>query len=139
MYVHRIHMPGSFNEIKNRTKQNAIVRYAYKVNRRAHISGFVESFLGCAFSSFISLRNLLYFFRVIKNGQPTQLCSRFFFTHSTRKPQIVIPRIRVSFFERSFIVRVARCWNFLPIELRLFNHSNNAFRLKLLAHLLAHI
>lgn len=131
---------GTLAYIMARLKRivNAIVRFAYSIKRRGHISEHVETFLGCSFNDFISFRNLLFFFRVIKRGHPLQLCAKFTFSRSTRNPQIVIPRIRCSFLERSFVVRVARCWNFLPVDLRLFSHSNNAFRLKLLVHFSLH-
>ena len=122
----------SYNIVRLNRIVNMIVRYAYNVRRHLHISEYVKSFLGCSFRKFISFRNLLTFYHVIKTGLPSQLCSVFSFCHSTRNPQILIPMIRSSIFERSFIVRVARCWNSLPYMLRIFSHSNNAFRLKLL-------
>lgn len=113
---------------------NVIARFVYDVRRREHISEFVRSFLGCSFSNFVEYRNLLLFYKVIKSGIPAPLCSDFYFSHSSRRPQILIPRISISLFERSFIVRIARTWNQLPNDLRLFTHSNNVFRSKLLEY-----
>ena len=111
---------------------NTIVRFVYNVKRREHISRYVKSFLGCSFVDFIKLRGLIHFYKAMRASFPLPFLKTFTFSRSTRNPQIFIPRIANSFYERSFLVRVARCWNHLPIELRIFSHSNNAFRLKLL-------
>lgn len=114
---------------------NTIVRFVYSVRRWDHISTYVHRFLGCSFENFVKYRNLLLFHRVIKSGVPSPLCSTFVFLRSSRNPQIFIPRIFKLIFERSFLVRIARCWNCLPYELRIFSHSNNVFRLKMLSYL----
>lgn len=111
---------------------NSIVRFVYRVNHSEHISQYVKTFLGCSFFNFINLRCLVYFYKAMKRGFRIPLLTAFIFSRSTRNPQIFIPRITNSFYERSFLIRVARCWNHLPIELRVFSHSNNVFRLKLL-------
>lgn len=113
---------------------NSIVRYAYNVRRREHISQYVKMFLGCSFYSFIKYRNIFLFYKVIKSGIPHSLRNQFVFSHSSRNKQIKIPMIRNSLFERSYAIRVARCWNGLPHELRIFSHSNNVVRLKFLQH-----
>lgn len=126
---------GSMNYITSKLGRiaNTIVRYVYGVRRNDHISEYVKRFMGCSFGNLITLRNLVFFYKIIKSGFPTQLYSKFLFSHSTRNPQIILPRINNALFERSFIVRIARRWNTLPIELRVFSHSNNAFRVKILA------
>ena len=111
---------------------NMIVRFVFNVKRWDHISFYVRQFLGCSFLNFVKFRNLILFHSVIKKGFPSSLVNKFEFLRSTRNPQIFIPRIYRLSFERSFVVRIARCWNYLPHDLRVFSHSNNAFRLKLL-------
>ena len=114
---------------------NTIVRFVYNIRRWCHISAYVQKFLGCSFKNFVKYRNLALFYNIIKNSYPSNLCNKFIFLRSSRNPQIYIPRIFKLSFERSFVVRIARCWNYLPYELRIFSHSNNVFRLKLLAFL----
>lgn len=111
---------------------NSIVRFVYNIKRREHVSEYVIKFLGCSFYNFVKLRCLLLFYKMRRMGAPLLLCRSFVFTRLSRNPQILIPRISYSIFERSFLVRIARYWNGLPLELRTFSHSNNAFRLKFL-------
>lgn len=113
---------------------NSVVRFVYNVPRRNHISRYVKLFLGCSFTDFVSYRILVAFYNIIKCRTPTSLYSLFVFSHSTRNPQIVIPRIYRDVCARSFLVRIARNWNLLPYELRIFSHSNNVFRKKLFIH-----
>lgn len=128
---------GSSNDTiaKLKRSMNMIARFVFHVNRREHISSYVCQFLGCSFPNFIKFRNFILFYNIIKNGFPSQLVEKFEFLSSTRNPQIFIPRIYRLSFERSFVVRIARCWNYLPFELRVFSHSNNVFRLKLQKYL----
>lgn len=114
---------------------NTIVRFVYNVRLMSHISGYVKQFLGCSFDEFVKYRILIFFHRFIKRGRPLPLCNAFLFSRSTRNPQVFIPRVFKSVYERSFVVRVARYWNRLPHMLRVFSHSNNVFRLKLLQYL----
>ena len=124
-----------YNVLQLKCIVNSIIRYVYNIRRRDHVSPFVKQFLGLPFERYIDLRNLLFFYKIIKTGIPLPLCDMFKFTRSTRNTQIVLPRIFNSQFEKSFIIRVARCWNFLPVDLRIFSHSNNVIRLKLCNHL----
>lgn len=94
---------------------NANVRFVFNVHRRDHISGYVHRFLDCSFKSFMTYRNLTLFYNVMKRGLPLPLRRYFIFSRLSRNHQIFIPRI-------------------LRIELRMFSHSNNVFRLKLLQH-----
>lgn len=112
---------------------NTVVRFVYNVRVRDHISRFVRDFLGTSFRRYVDLRNTIFFYKVVKSGVPVPLCGYFNFSRSSRSTHIILPRIFRSIFERSFTVRVARCWNLLPAELRIFSHSNNVFRLKLIA------
>lgn len=114
---------------------NAIVRFVYKIPLRSHISDYVKCFLGCSFNNFISYRILVGFYNVVKNGEPASLARLFSFSHSTRNPQLIIPRICRNIYARSFVVRIARVWNVLPHELRIFSHTNNVFKRKLRIHL----
>lgn len=111
---------------------NLIVRFVYNVRRYEHVSNFAFSFLGCTFNNFIKYRNMILFYKIIKNGKPPELLNSFEFMRSSRNPLIRIPRISTSCFEKSFIVRIARLWNFLPFSLRVFSYSNNVFRVKIL-------
>lgn len=111
---------------------NSIARFVFNVRRRDHISEYVRNLLGCSFYQFMSLRNLVFFYRIIKSGVPRFLRNKFTFSRSVRNKQILIPRTNCSLYEKSFVVRVARLWNHLPHDLRIFSHSNNVFRLKLL-------
>lgn len=120
------------NFIKLKRVVNAIVRFIYNVRRRDHISEYVRRFLGCSFNEFVKYRILYFFHKVMKSGKPLLLRNNFVFTRSTRNPQLHISRIRNSTFERSFMIRVARCWNPLPYGLRIFSQSNNVFKLKIL-------
>lgn len=110
---------------------NTIVRFVYNVRRRDHISGHVKRFLGFSFENFVKYRNLLLFHRIVKSGRPSAICDAFSFSRSVRNPQILIERIQMLMYETSYLVRIARCWNRLPYELRVFSHSNNVFRVKL--------
>ena len=131
---------GSSVETLEKLKRimNMIARFVFNVRRWDHISSYVHKFLGCSFLNFVKFRNLILFFHIIKNGFPFPLVNKFEFLRSTRNPQIFIPRIYRLSFERSFVVRIARCWNYLPYELRIFSHSNNVFRLKLLKYFADH-
>ncbi|KAI8125992.1 RNA-directed DNA polymerase from mobile element jockey [Lucilia cuprina] len=111
---------------------NAVVRFVYNIRIREHISSHVLRFLHCSFYDFVNFRNMIFFYRVIKNCKPLPLYCSFMFTRSIRNPQILIPRISSSFMEKSFLVRIARWWNVLPYYLRTFSQSNNVFKLKLL-------
>lgn len=113
---------------------NSIVRFAYNVKRREHISSYVYSFLGCSFQNFIKYRGLTMFHKVIKMCGSSELSRAFILSRFNRNPHFVLPRILKSSFEKSFVVRIIRCWNILPYELRTFSQSNNVFRLKLLEH-----
>lgn len=119
------------NFTKLRRIVNSVVRFVYNVRRRDRISCFVKRFLNCSFKRFVECRNLLLFHNAFANIRPVPLRRIFVFSRSTRNPQLFIPRIRRNIYARSYAVRVARCWNRLPHELRIFSHSNNVFRLKL--------
>lgn len=119
---------------KLRRVVNSIVRFVYNIRVWDHVSEHVANFLGCPFNEFVKFRNLFFFYRTFKSRTVMQLYNTFIFSRSTRHKQILIPRIRCSFFGRSFGIRIARWWNCLPHELRIFSQSNNAFRLKLFNH-----
>lgn len=111
-----------------------IVRFVYGIRYRDHVSGAIKSFLGCSLEQYIQLRNLIFFYKIIKTGVPEHLLSKFIFLSSTRNPQIRIPLITYSSYRRSFLVRTAENWNKLPLNLRTFVFSNNMFKTRLLSY-----
>lgn len=112
-----------------------IVRFVYGIAYRDHVSSAISNFLGCSLEKYIEFRNLLFFYKVIRSGVPNYLRSKFDFFRSERNPQIIVPLINYTIFERSFLIRTARSWNCLPLELRTFTLSCGVFRNKLLSHL----
>lgn len=109
------------------------MRYLHHINRFAHVSPFLETFLGCSFSEFIGLRSLVLFYKIYKNQFPLFLCKSFTFTRSSRSNQLIIPTLD-HFVEKSFSVRVTRLFNKLPVALRYFNVSEANYRKKILLH-----
>ncbi|KAI8124827.1 putative RNA-directed DNA polymerase from transposon BS [Lucilia cuprina] len=85
-----------------------IVRYVFnlRLNDHERVTEAVSKFLGVNFNDYVKLRLLLQFYKVMKNGQPPSLVNNFSFLNSTRNSQIDIPRIHMSIFERSFIIRI---------------------------------
>ncbi|XP_075163347.1 uncharacterized protein LOC142235981 [Haematobia irritans] len=118
---------GTFDYVKQRIRRI--------VNTIDHITEHVKSLLGMHFDSFINFKCLNFFYKVIRSGVPDLVRDMFSFSLSSRNTQIIIPRIINLAFEKSFVVRIARIWNPLPVDLRVFSHTNNAFRLKLLVYL----
>lgn len=114
---------------------NRIVKFVFGLRKYDHTSCAVRNFLSMPFSLYIRLRNLIFFYKIIKLGLPNFLFEKFSFSRSKRNPQIIFPLITNSLYERSFVTRIARIWNTLPIELRSFNFSVYAFRRKLILHL----
>lgn len=110
---------------------NMIVRFVFNVKVREHITTFAIKFLGCTFRNFVNVRLLFFFYKIILSSTPPNLRSTFMFSRSTRNVQILIPRISTSIFERSFYIRVARLWNNLPSNLRVFIYSIYVFKKKL--------
>lgn len=130
-------MSGTIERVSLKLKRvvNSITRFVFGVRLGQHISDYVDIFLGINFERFVNCRVLCSFYKIVKTGVPALLKNMFRFAMSSRNTQIFIPRIYNSTFERSFVIRVARLWNYLPTELRIFSPSNNAFRLKLIGHL----
>lgn len=115
---------------------NSIIRYVYGLRRYDHISAYAVRFLGLPFKKYVNLRLLLCFYRIItSNGSPS-LCSYFSFCRSSRNPQLLLPRFFSMVYERSFVVRVCRLWNRLPLNLRNFSYPAQVFRNKCLEHFL---
>lgn len=98
------------------------------LNRYDHVSEHVIRFLGFPFKTFIELRLLQFFYKLIKSYTPSLLCSKFIFSRSVRNPQLSSPLIIVGMYERSFLVRVTRLWNRLPLHLRKFSFTEEAFK-----------
>lgn len=116
---------------------NSIVRYVYGLRRFDHISVYVIRFLGMPFKTYVNLRVLQCFYKLITFNSPPLLCSRFAFCRSSRNPQLLIPRFVSVIFERSFVVRVSRLWNHLPLSLRNFSFSNYVFKCRCIDHFLS--
>lgn len=123
-----------YNIVKLERIVKRIVRFVYGVGYREHISSAIINFLGCSISQYLKLRNLIFFYKVIKTGIPGYLRSKFEFSRSERNPQITEPLITCSIYERSFLIRTARNWNCLPLNLRKFTTTLNVFENKLLSH-----
>lgn len=113
-----------------------IVRYVFGLRRYEHVSSYVVQFLGYPFRTFVELRTITFFYKLILCNAPTLLRNRFIFCRSTRNPQISPNLITTSIYERSYFVRVYRIWNNLPLNLRAFTYSNYVFRQKYLEHAL---
>ena len=72
---------------------NVVVRFVYNICRREIISQQFIRFFGYTFKYLVTYRNLLFFYRVIRNCKPVTLYRNFVFSRSTRNPQICLPRI----------------------------------------------
>lgn len=118
---------------------NSVVRYVYRLRRYDHISQYVLLFLGFPFESHVNIRVLLLYYKLINSGVPPLLRDKFVFCRSTRNPQLLIPRITSQFYERSFLVRVARLWNRLPMHLRNFSYSHHVFQQKFIDHTILNV
>ena len=92
------------------------------------------NFLRCSTIQYIHFRNTVFFYKVITTGIPNYLKSKIKFLRSERNPQVLEARITCSIYARSFLIRIARIWNNLPIELRSFNSSYNVFKNRLLTY-----
>lgn len=125
-------LSGNINYLERMVRR--VIRYVFNIRLRDHdrVSELVPEFLGCKFHDYLNLRLLLYFFKIMKLGQPKILVDDFSFIPSTRNVQIEIPRIHLSILERSFKIRVCRIWNNLPSALRLFSYSYLSYKRKLL-------
>jgi len=114
---------------------NRVVRFVFNIKLRESVSGAVIDLLSLSVDNFITSRLLLLFYKLICQDSPQYLVSLFCFGRSTRNPQLVVPYINSSLFERSFQIRVIRCWNFLPSELKLFSSSLTTFKRDLIQYL----
>lgn len=109
---------------------NMVLRFVYRLKRYDHVSNYSILFLGSTFNTYVKQRLLMIFYKIIQSNSPVVLRTSFVFSHSTRHTQIVIPRFSSLVFERSFIVRVARTWNVLPVQLRTFVYPSSVFKNK---------
>lgn len=113
-----------------------MIRYVYGLGYRDHLSSYVIRFLGVNFEDFISIRNLLLFYKIFKYRAPFYLFERFIFMNSERVRGLVYPRHLTLYMQRSFVVRVARLWNdIIPYSERHSSHSLSRFREILINHL----
>lgn len=118
-YGCEIYSGGNIQEMR-RVKLcfNTMVRYVYSLSRYAHISEYVNSFLGCAFDNWVKNRVLIMLFKVIRTKLPVYIYNRLIFARSTRTNNIILPRHSSSIMSNSFILRSARLWNRLHVNTR---------------------
>ncbi|KAI8118825.1 RNA-directed DNA polymerase from mobile element jockey [Lucilia cuprina] len=109
---------------------NRVMRYLYSLKLSQHVSCYVSKFLGFTFEDFIKFRCLLHFYKIYKLKNPQYLVELFEFGRSIRNKQLKIPML-TSILERSFLVRISRDFNKLPISLREFNLSVCTYKKKL--------
>lgn len=113
---------------------NRVVRYVYSIPRREHISPSALKFLGCSFQRYVAYKLLSLFYKIVLTQTPIFLAKKFIFSKSVRNKQLIIEKISSSFYEHSFLVRLARVWNILPRDYRKFSLSSNAFNKAILNH-----
>lgn len=123
------------NFIKLSRIVNRIIRYVYDLRISEHVSSYVKSFFGYSFSAHVRFRLLLSFYKIVVTKNPPSLYEKFTFSRSNRSPQIIIPRIFSSIFDHSFLVRISRIWNCLPIYLRTFSATLPQAKLLFFHHL----
>lgn len=102
--------------------------FGYRVKLREHIFFFIHAFLSFFYPDCLKLRLLVYLYKIIDAQSPSLSITRLQFSGSYRIPFILIPRLYDSLAERSSLVRVAKCWNALPLSLEFFDDSLNTFR-----------
>lgn len=108
---------------------NACVRYVYARGRFDHISDIRDSLLGCPLDVFFNFRLALTMFKLIHTGMPGYLFRFLNFSVSNRTRHLLIPVHSTMHMQRSFIVRSARIWNTIPLDIRESN-SISLFRRK---------
>ena len=113
---------------------NSVARYVFNVPLSYHISDYTKQLLSLDVENYILFRLLFFFYKIITTQAPQYLTNQFAFSRSMRSQQILIPRIFNTLYERSLLVRVARCWNRFPSDLKLFNLSPSVFKDKLLLY-----
>ena len=67
--------------------------------------------------------------------EPTSTCTGRRHLRSAQTRQLIVPRTRTKYGDRSFAVQGPRVWNNLPVELRAPNISVTVFRNRLKTHL----
>ena len=113
---------------------NRILRYIFSLRISDHVSGFSFHFIGCSFRNFIKIRVLLSLYRIVRTHIPLSVASTFFFSRSTRNPEILLPIINNTIYEKSFLVRASRLWNRLPRDLKTFSYTFLTMRHKFIQH-----
>ncbi|KAI8119174.1 RNA-directed DNA polymerase from mobile element jockey [Lucilia cuprina] len=103
---------------------NRVIRYVFGLQIGQHISAYRMDLLGYDFEDYISSRQIILFFKIIKYNCPSYLADKFIFGGSTRSNTIVYPMHSTLIMHRSFIMKVARIWNtIIPYTERRFSHS----------------
>lgn len=111
---------------------NRILRYIFGLRVFDPVSNYSLNFIHCTFRDFTNIRVLLTLHRMIIMQAPSSIVICFHFSRSTRNPELIMPRINNSIFEKSFLVRASRLWNSLPRNLKTFSHSNSVTKNKYL-------
>lgn len=115
---------------------NRVVRYIYRLRISDHVSGYYRELLGCDFGQYINLRRMIFFYKIVKYGNPSYLLQKFHFGTSSRTRTLIPPRNSSLLMSRSFCVITASLWNQkIPYRDRTFSHSLSTFKNILLLHL----
>lgn len=108
---------------------NKVIRYIFKLRYNDHVSQYYTELFGCSFSQYIKLRQIIFFYKTMKFGEPSYLLNKFNFSNSNRTFALMYPRHTSLFMERSFCISIARLWNmFIPYQEHRFSHTLSEFR-----------
>lgn len=108
---------------------NRVVRYIYNLHIGESVSEHRNSILGCEFSQYIDLRQLVFFFKTVKYGNPPYLLRKFNFGSSSRTHTLICPRHTSLCMSRSFCVKISRLWNsIIPYHERSFSQTLSSFK-----------
>lgn len=97
---------------------NSCIRFIFDLFRRAHVSPFAKTLLGCSLKSYLDYRLIIAVRKMVISAGPTYLKTLFRFTLSRRMPNMLLPRICSDAMNRSVTVTAARKWNKLPIHIK---------------------
>lgn len=107
---------------------NRVIRYIFNLKIRDHVSGFRIQLLGYDFGDFISSRQIILFFKIMKYNCPSYLAERFVFGNSERTNLIVYPSHSTLIMQKSFVMKVGRLWNdVIPYSDRTFQQTVSQF------------
>lgn len=115
------------SERKLEVLYNNIIRYIHGLKRRDHISAYSRTLYGVTFGSFLKIRVLLFFHKLVYTGQPEYLFEKIRFARSARGKRIILPKFRCLVSEWQFFINAVRLWNALPHNQQT---NNNAISFK---------